>query len=406
MSWQTFKQNILRRANSPDSIQDIDTVAKLYADEYDACMKRQGSGDVTNRVAISKGNTEIMQQLFKAALLKGQSSTTPYDLVGEMGKGVIAYWQGAQLNLTPIPLIPAPGSTSNIGVTSNVVVNTGVWAPAVSVPSLSNPYEQLDWSQVPLDKNSPEVQEIIAPNLEQIELELQTEPLVQYGDTDTYPIVLEMDNTVAEILDTALYEQKIIKKEPDTPAKKEEQTKLISSGYKTLDELLKIAGAWAPKLGKSSRVNYENLRSNYIAGVHGLCPQGAQAVVVALTGISGLGTISGNADWFSFKDPSTGGGRSSFAISIGGKVYYNDKVRIDFDTFVADSTQWQIGDVLVNGYESKAYGHIQVWTGFKWMSDFSQNKIHTTGCLKSSAALWRLNDNGIAAVESVKSKVG
>ena len=39
-----------------------------------------------------------------------------------------------------------------------------------------------------------------------------------------------------------------------------------------------------------------------------------------------------------------------------------------------------------------------------WVSDFSQNKIHTSGCLKSSAALWRLNDNGIAAVESVKSK--
>jgi len=158
-------------------------------------------------------------------------------------------------------------------------------------------------------------------------------------------------------------------------------------------------------LGKNSRVNYENLRSNYIKGVHGLCPQGTQAVVVALTGITGLGKISGNADWFSFKDPSTGGGRSSFAISIGGKTYYNDKVRVDFDSFVADSTKWQIGDILVNGYEEKAYGHIQVWTGFKWVSDFSQNKIHTSGCLKSSAALWRLNDNGIAAVESVKSKV-
>jgi len=117
-----------------------------------------------------------------------------------------------------------------------------------------------------------------------------------------------------------------------------------------------------------------------------------------------LGRISGNADWFSFKDPSTGGGRSSFAINIGGKTYYNDKVRVNFDEFVADKTQWQIGDVLVNGYESKDYGHIQVWTGFKWVSDFSQNKIHTSGCLKSSAALWRLNDNGIAAVESVKSK--
>jgi hypothetical protein len=214
-----------------------------------------------------------------------------------------------------------------------------------------------------------------------------------------------MDNVVAETLDNALYEQQILKTEPEKEEQKEEQKKLINSGYKTLDELLKIAGAWAPKLGKNSRVNYENLRSNYIKGVHGLCPQGTQAVVVALTGISGLGTISGNADWFSFKDPSTGGGRSSFAKAIGGKTYYNDKVRINFDEFVADSTKWQIGDILVNGYEAKDYGHIQVWTGFKWVSDFSQNRIHTSGCLKSSAALWRLNDNGIAAVESVKNKV-
>ena len=83
MSWKIFKENILRRANAPDSIQDIDTVAKFYADEYDMCMKR--GGDTINKVAISKGNTEIMQQLFKAALLKGQISNTPYDLVGEMG---------------------------------------------------------------------------------------------------------------------------------------------------------------------------------------------------------------------------------------------------------------------------------------------------------------------------------
>ena len=130
MSWKIFKENILRRANAPDSIQDIDTVAKLYADEYDMCMKR--GGDTINKVAISKGNTEIMQQLFKAALLKGQISNTPYDLVGEMGKGVIAYWQGAQLNPFPIPLIPAPGSTVNIGVTSNLVTNAGVWAPAIA----------------------------------------------------------------------------------------------------------------------------------------------------------------------------------------------------------------------------------------------------------------------------------
>ena len=403
MSWKIFKENILRRANAPDSIQDIDTVAKLYADEYDMCMKR--GGDTINKVAISKGNTEIMQQLFKAALLKGQISNTPYDLVGEMGKGVIAYWQGAQLNPFPIPLIPAPGSTVNIGVTSNLVTNAGVWAPVVSVPSPPNPYELLDWSQIPLDKNDVLVQQIIAPNYELIELELQTSPLVEYGNPETYPVILELDNLVATIIDEALYKQGIIKSEPENPEQKEEQIKLINSGYKNLDELLKIAGAWAPKLGKDPRVKYENLRVNYIKDIHGLCPQGTQAVVVALTGIKQLGTIYGHADWFSFKSPGTaGGGPATFALDVGGKTYYNDKVHVDWDEYTLDPTKWQIGDIFVNGYVTRPYGHIQVWTGWKWVSDFSQNKINVGDRDKTTAAVWRLNENGIAAVESVQSK--
>jgi hypothetical protein len=133
MSWEIFKNNILAKANNPESIKDIDTVAKLYATEYDACMKR--GGDTINRVALKKGNTEIMEQLFKAALQKGLSSTTPYDLVGEMGKGVLAYWQGAILNEFPFPLIPSPGAISNIGVTSNIVTTPGTWTPAITIPA-------------------------------------------------------------------------------------------------------------------------------------------------------------------------------------------------------------------------------------------------------------------------------
>ena len=141
MSWEIFKQNILRRANSPESIQDIDAVAKLWATEYDACMKR--GGDIVNRVAIKKGNVEIMEQLFKAALLKGQSSNVPFDLVGELGKGVIAYWNGAVLNEFPIPIIPAPGTIQNIAVTSNVVVNPGTWIPPIPSPPLSLETQEL-----------------------------------------------------------------------------------------------------------------------------------------------------------------------------------------------------------------------------------------------------------------------
>jgi hypothetical protein len=62
-------------------------------------------------------------------LLKGQTSKQPYDLVGELGKAVQAYWTGATLNELPIPLIPSPGATVNISVTSNVVINVGTWSP-------------------------------------------------------------------------------------------------------------------------------------------------------------------------------------------------------------------------------------------------------------------------------------
>ena len=156
-------------------------------------------------------------------------------------------------------------------------------------------------------------------------------------------------------------------------------------------------------MGKNPRVSYENLRIGFRSDIHGLCPQGTQAVVVALTGVKGLGTLSGNADWFSFKNPSTGGGRSSFATNIGGKSYYNDKVNVG-DEYTLDSTKWQVGDIIVMGYNDKKYGHIQVWTGWKWVSDFTQNKIQANWVDKSSIALWRLNENGKTAVTSEKNK--
>ena len=135
MSWQIFKDNILRYANNPDSIQDIDTVAKVWATEYDAAVKR--GGDSVNRIAVKQGNVEGMTQIFKAALLKGQSSTGPYDLVGEMGNGVLAYWGGAILNEFPIPTIPAPGSTINVSIVTNLVNNVGVWQPPLSISTPS-----------------------------------------------------------------------------------------------------------------------------------------------------------------------------------------------------------------------------------------------------------------------------
>jgi hypothetical protein len=392
MSWEIFKQNVLRMANNPNGIPDIDTVARTFAREYDAAVRR--GFDTQNKTSIKRGNVEIMEQLFKLALQKGLSSREPYDLVGEMGKGVIAYWQGAILNEFPIPLIPAPGSTVNVGINSNIVTNPGVWSPTITPPpnqSFLNVYDNLDWNKIPLDRNDTDVQEIISPNIIKINRKIIADNAI---DDLSKTAATQLDNVKAEIIDTAVYEQGLISlDDTDTP---------IQSGYKNLDDLLKIAGKVAPKLGKSPRVRYENLKSGYIKGVHGLCPQGTQAVIVALTGVDGLGRISGNADWFSFKEPSTGGGRSTFATPIKGKVYYNDKIKVG-NEYLNNPTQWQIGDVLANGYlGSKPYGHIQVWTGFKWVSDFTQNRIQINKVDFTSIALWRLNEDGKVAVQSQK----
>jgi hypothetical protein len=125
MSWEIFKQNILRVANNPEGISDISVIAELYAKEYDAAVKR--GFDKQHKIPLVSGNVEIMKQLFASALQKGVNSSQPYDLVGEMGEGVKAYWAGAIMATTPLPITPAIQATSNVSVTQNIVTNPGVW---------------------------------------------------------------------------------------------------------------------------------------------------------------------------------------------------------------------------------------------------------------------------------------
>ena len=130
MSWELFKQNILRVANSPEGISDIDVVADAYAKEYDAAVKR--GFDRTHSIPLVSGNVEMMKTFLKSALQKGLTASQPYDLVGEMGEGVKAYWAGAIMATAPIPIQPAPGSTSNIQVTQNIITDVGIWQNPIS----------------------------------------------------------------------------------------------------------------------------------------------------------------------------------------------------------------------------------------------------------------------------------
>ena len=305
-------------------------------------------------------------------------------------------------SLYPPLMTPGPGVVPFVGYSvppaSKSPAGAAIEAEADNQDVTSNKelYDKLDWSKIPLDKNDPDVQAIINPDVNKIEKRIKEDVFVSSDTEGGSARVSQLDNIKAEIIDKALVDQGL---QPVTDTDTD-----LKSGYKNLDELLKIAGKLAPKLGKNLRINYRNLKSGYIKGVHGLCPQGTQSVVVALTGVNGLGLISGNADWFSFKDPSTGGGKSTFAKNIGGKVYYNEKVKID-TSYIRNSNLWQVGDIVVMGYlGGKPYGHIQVWTGWKWVSDFSQNKIQTNHVDFTTIALWRLNDTGKQALQSQKNK--
>ena len=128
MSWSLFKRNILRKTNPNNNPSlNINQVATIWADEYDAVVKR--GKDLLNLESVQKGNKDLAKALFQIALLKGLATPpgTNFSLVNEFGNGVKAYWMGAQMNPFPIPLIPAPGTIQNIAVNSNIALNPGTW---------------------------------------------------------------------------------------------------------------------------------------------------------------------------------------------------------------------------------------------------------------------------------------
>ena len=129
MSWETFRENILRVVTNPESIKSTDTIADLYATEYDAAIKR--GSDILFQSKMKTGNVQSLKLLIKSALDSGVSQKEPYDLVGEMGKGVLAYWAGAQLDPSSVPspptTPPATGAVQNIQIVSIVCTNSGQW---------------------------------------------------------------------------------------------------------------------------------------------------------------------------------------------------------------------------------------------------------------------------------------
>lgn len=132
MSWEIFKQTILRVANNPESIPDRNTVAKLYANAYDAAIKN--GGDAINKTPLIRGNVESMRELFLVALEKGVTTYGPYDLVAQMGDGVKAYWANATMGKLPVPAQPPAGGVNNINIEENIIIDVGQWITPLKPP--------------------------------------------------------------------------------------------------------------------------------------------------------------------------------------------------------------------------------------------------------------------------------
>ena len=150
MSWDIFKQNILNVVTNPETIKSTDEIADLYAKEYDAAIKR-GSDNIFQS-KMKTGNVDSLKLFIKSAMDIGISQKEPYDLVGEMGKGVLAYWAGAQLDpssiTSPTTTLPAVGAVQNIQITSIVCLNPGQWQQPTfggsGEPDLRNENEEND----------------------------------------------------------------------------------------------------------------------------------------------------------------------------------------------------------------------------------------------------------------------
>lgn len=139
MSWKIFRDNVLGVVSDPSKIASTQQVADVFAVEYDACIKR--GGDSVNKISVKTGNVELMKTIFNLQLQNGLTQTTPYQLVTNMGKGVVAYWQTAILN-NIIPIIPAPGSVANIAHVSNTITDAGQW-PNIPPTQPTNSYASI-----------------------------------------------------------------------------------------------------------------------------------------------------------------------------------------------------------------------------------------------------------------------
>jgi hypothetical protein len=163
------------------------------------------------------------------------------------------------------------------------------------------------------------------------------------------------------------------------------------SSIKDLNALLTEAGKYAGNDERGAKV-----RSCYFGNRGGKnCGRGSHGIMAAMTGggIKG-GPLGGNANDFGSK------GRMDFTKS----GLYQPKV-LTPPNYMNDSSQWQLGDVVANGGGGEGFGHIQVWTGKAWVSDFTQNRVLQNNNYKDFA-LHRPSAAGAARIAQTMGSLG
>ena len=134
MSWSQFEKEVVEKLET-QGFKDPDAFAKFFTNKYDECIRR--GKDNTTFNAVLKGNKEFMYSMMQITNFTSIAATTPalYDLYFNMlGDAVVGYWSGAKLTTFFKPIIPAPGTTMNVGVTDNSVVNPGIWVKSKVPP--------------------------------------------------------------------------------------------------------------------------------------------------------------------------------------------------------------------------------------------------------------------------------
>lgn len=129
MSLSLFKQSMLSYMQNQPGIESGDAFAEKITKEYDNLIKM--GFQTLNNVRIEKGNVQGMESQLKLACSTAQSKTEGlHTFLDDVGKGIVAYWQGAQLSLTIPPTIPAPPGIVNLQLVAAIIDNPGT-APVV-----------------------------------------------------------------------------------------------------------------------------------------------------------------------------------------------------------------------------------------------------------------------------------